>query len=167
MNSRRVAAATDRDASDIEEQLVDVRLGLTRLQRMLSSRRINGEMAEAAGVHLSQQSIEVLRALGDSEPMPVGDVARAARMDTGAVSRQLRSLEEAGLVDRRASATHGSVVLVQATPTGRRLAHRYERLRAAHLSIALADWEPAERRELGTLLLRLVDDLSRTPYQAD
>ena len=168
MTTRRaVPVAEDSEGSEIEEQLVDVRLGLTRLQRMLSSRRINAEMADAAGVPLSQQSIEVLRALGDNDPRPVGRVARAARMDTGAVSRQLRALEDAGLVERRASETHGSVVLVQATPRGRRLAARYERLRSAHLSIALAAWEPDERRELGRLLLRLVDDLSNTPYQSE
>lgn len=167
VNRRAVPKVDDDDRSDIEEQLVDVRLGLMRLQRMLSSRRINSEMADAAGVPLSQQSIEVLRALGDNDPMPVGAVARAARMDTGAVSRQLRALEDATLVERRASETHGSVVLVQATPRGRRLAARYERLRSAHLSIALADWDPDERRELGRLLLRLVDDLSVTPYQSE
>jgi len=98
------------ESGDIESQLVDVRLGISRLQRLLSSRRINASMAEAAGVDLSQQSIEVLRALGGNDPMPVGDLARSARMDTGAVSRQLRTLEELGLVERRASEQHGSTL---------------------------------------------------------
>lgn len=150
--------------SDIETELVDVRLGISRLQRLLSSRRINAGMADAAGVGLSQQSIEVLRALGSNEAMPVGELARAARMDTGAVSRQLRTLTDLGLVERRASEHHGSIVLVVGTPAGRALAARYERVRSAQLSRALADWEPEERVELGRLLLRLVDDLQSTPY---
>jgi len=152
------------ESGDIESQLVDVRLGISRLQRLLSSRRINASMAEAAGVDLSQQSIEVLRALGGNDPMPVGDLARSARMDTGAVSRQLRTLEELGLVERRASEQHGSIVLVVATNSGRALARRYERVRGAHLSLALAEWDAEERLQLGRLLLRLVDDLQSTPY---
>ena len=83
---------------DIETQLQSVRLGLTRLQRLLSSRRVHAGMAGAARVVLPQQAMNVLRALGDREPLPVGDLARAARMDTGAVSRQIRVLEEEGLV---------------------------------------------------------------------
>lgn len=150
--------------SDIESELVEVRLGISRLQRLLSSRRINAGMADAAGVDLTQQSIEVLRALGSNDPMPVGEVARVARMDTGAVSRQLRTLTDLGLVERQASEHHGSIVLVVGTPAGRALAARYERVRSAQLSRALADWEPAERVELGRLLLRLVDDLQSTPY---
>ena len=88
---------------DIETQLQSVRLGLTRLQRLLSSRRVHAGMAGAARVVLPQQAMNVLRALGDREPLPVGDLARAARMDTGAVSRQIRVLEEEGLVERRSS----------------------------------------------------------------
>ncbi len=153
---------------DIETQLQSVRLGLTRLQRLLSSRRVHAGMAGAARVVLPQQAMNVLRALGDREPLPVGDLARAARMDTGAVSRQIRVLEEEGLVERRSSPQHGSIVLVEATTEGKAMAQRFERVRGAQLSRALVDWTPEERHQLGELMLRLVDDLQATPYlQAD
>ena len=156
------------EQDDIETQLQSVRLGLTRLQRLLSSRRVHAGMAGAARVVLPQQAMNVLRALGDREPLPVGDLARAARMDTGAVSRQIRVLEEEGLVERRSSPQHGSIVLVEATSDGRSMAEGFERVRSAQLSRALADWTPEERLELGRLLIRLVDDLQSTPYlQAD
>lgn len=149
---------------DIEEQLQTVRLGLTRLQRLLSSRRVHAGMAGAARVALPQQAMNVLRALGDREPLPVGDLARAARMDTGAVSRQIRLLEEEGLVERQSSPQHGSIVLVEATDEGKAMARRFERVRSAQLSRALVDWTPEERSQLGSLMLRLVDDLQATPY---
>ncbi len=148
----------------LEAQLGPVRLGLTRLGRLLSSRRVHAGMAGAAGVVLPQQAIDVLRALGDRDALPVGDLARAARMDTGAVSRQVRVLEGAGLAERRASPQHGSIVLVEATPEGRATAHRFEKVRNSQLSRALATWTDEERGELGRLLLRLVDDLQSTPY---
>jgi DNA-binding MarR family transcriptional regulator len=153
-------------STSIEDQLGDVRRGLTRLGRMLSSRRVHAGMASAAGVTLPEQAMNVLRALGDRDPLPVGDLARAARMDAGAVSRQLRALEDAGLAERRPSPQHRSIVLVVATSEGRETARRFEQVRNAQLSRALADWTTAERAELGRLLLRLVDDLQSTPYQA-
>jgi DNA-binding MarR family transcriptional regulator len=156
------------EQDDIETQLQSVRLGLTRLQRLLSSRRVHAGMAGAARVVLPQQAMNVLRSLGDREPLPVGDLARAARMDTGAVSRQIRVLEEEGLVERRSSPQHGSIVLVEATAEGRAMAQRFERVRGAQLSRALMEWTPEERKQLGELMLRLVDDLQATPYlQAD
>lgn len=154
-------------AAGLEAELVGIRVGLARLQRMLSSRRLNAGAAEAAGIALNQQAIEVLRALGSADPMPVGDLARAARMDTGAVSRQLRVLEDLGYVERRASEQHGSIVLVASTSLGRTTAARYERVRNLQLSRALAEWAPEERLELGRLLVRLVDDLQSIPYIED
>jgi DNA-binding MarR family transcriptional regulator len=149
---------------DLEAQLQTVRLGLTRLQRLLSSRRVHAGMAGAARVVLPQQAMNVLRALGDRDPLPVGDLARAARMDTGAVSRQIRVLEEEGLVERHSSPQHGSIVLVVATEEGRAMAQRFERVRSAQLSRALIEWTPEERTQLGALMVRLVDDLQATPY---
>jgi DNA-binding MarR family transcriptional regulator len=123
-------------------------------------------MADAAGVTLPAQAMTVLRALGDRDPLPVGDLARAARMDAGAVSRQIRVLQDAGMVERRTSPQHRSIVLVVATDEGREVARRFERVRHAQLSRALADWTDDEREELGRLLLRLVDDLQSTPYMS-
>lgn len=142
-------------------------LALQRLQRLLSSRRVQSSWATAAGVPLPQQAIQVLRTLGDEPPRPVADVARAARMDVGAVSRQLRKLAEAGLARREASPHNGSVVLVEATPAGVDLARRYEDVGDRQLADALAGWSDHDRERLGQLLLRFVDDLQRTPYRND
>lgn len=146
------------------EELAPVRVGMTRLQRLFASRRIHSNMAAAAGVRLSEQALQVLRTLADGRSLPVGDLARAARMDTGAVSRQLRTLEDQGLVQRESSPAHGSIVLVEATGEGRRMARRYEKVRSGQLARALEGWTPEERAELGRLLVRLVDDLQSTPY---
>jgi DNA-binding MarR family transcriptional regulator len=155
---------TGDEAASIDRDLDAVRSGMARLQRMFGSRRIHSNMAAAAGVGLSAQGLQVLRALADGGPRSVGEVARDARMDTGAVSRQLRLLVEEGLVSRRQSPAHGSVVLVEATEEGRRLSARYERVRTGQLARALGGWSAEERRTLGELLVRLVDDLQSTPY---
>lgn len=139
-------------------------LALRRLQRLMASRRRYASQAEAAGVSLSQQAVLVLRAVAEGETRPVADVARAARMDVGAVSRQLRKLEDEQLVVRSPSPTNASVVLVEATPAGREVARQFDAAGAQHLENALDDWRPEDRQLLGDLLLRLVDDLQQTPY---
>jgi DNA-binding MarR family transcriptional regulator len=149
------------------EGLDTLSLALHRLQRLLSSRRVHQRLADAAGVDLPQQAVQVLRALDVAEPMAVADIARTARMDVAAVSRQLRALEERRLVSRRVSPTNASVVLVTATARGVKLAGRLGSVQDRHLRDALADWTSEERGELGELLLRLVDDLQRTPYRTE
>jgi DNA-binding MarR family transcriptional regulator len=142
----------------------ELRLGLHRLQRLLSSRRAFSNLADAAGVDLSQQSAEVLGALGDNGAQPVAEVARRARMDVAAVSRQLRTLEERQLARRRPSPNHRSVVLVEATARGKRVAQQIDVVRRRHLDEVLTGWAAGDRTSLGALLLRFVDDLQRTPF---
>jgi DNA-binding MarR family transcriptional regulator len=137
--------------------------GLRRMQRLLGSRRVFATLAAAAGVDLSQQAVDVLLALRDGAPRPIGDVARAARLDVAAVSRQLRVLEASDYV-RRGDGGRGSVVLVAAEPSGQELVERIEAVRGEQLRRALAGWTPEERAQLGGLLVRLADDLHRAPY---
>lgn len=139
--------------------------GLYRLQRLLASRRVSSAMATSAGVGLGQQGVQLLRALRDGAARPVAETARAARMDVGAASRQLRKLDEAGLLVREQSPDNASVVLVRLTPAGAALARRLHDVTGRHLRDALDAWTPEEREQLGALLGRLVEDLQRTPYR--
>ncbi len=138
--------------------------GIHRLQRLMASRRVAARLAEAAGVELPQQAVNVLRVLGDGEARTVADVARAARMDIGAVSRQLTVLEERRLV-RRPAGSNGAA-LVAATAAGRRSAASVEAVQSRHLRDVLAGWTPEEREAFGRLFLRFVDGLAHTPYRA-
>jgi DNA-binding MarR family transcriptional regulator len=138
--------------------------GLHRLSRLLGSRRVFSRLADAAGVDLSQQAIQVLRVLDRNDALSVAEVARAANMDTGAVSRQLVTLEERGFASRRPSAAHGSVVLVTATARGERVLAHVNAVQDRHLREALSGWSDDDRAELGRLLARLVLDLQGTPY---
>jgi DNA-binding MarR family transcriptional regulator len=153
-------------SSRLESGFDGISNGLYRLQRLLSSRRVSSSLAEAADLKVSQQGMQILRALRDGVSRPVAEAARAARMDVGAASRQLRMLDDAGLTERSASADNASVVLVRLSDRGAQLAKRLQQVNNQHLRDALADWTIAEREQLGHLLVRLVDDLQRTPYRS-
>ena len=145
--------------------LEPVRVGLHRLQRLLAGRRAWAALAAAADVDLAQQEIQVLQVLHDGEARSIADLARLAAMDAAAVSRQVRGLEERGLVVRRSSPAHGRVVLLELTDDGARCARRLHDMRDRHLEDALGAWTPDEREALGRLLIRLVDDLQAVPYR--
>ena len=96
---------------------------------------------------------------------PVAQLARAARMDVGAVSRQLAACSRTtGYVTKAASPDQRSVVLVRGDRARPRVARRVANVRNGHLAHALGGWTAADRRTLAVLLRRLVDDLQATPY---
>jgi DNA-binding MarR family transcriptional regulator len=140
-----------------------LRTGLRRMQRLLASRRIFASMAGAAGAEVTQQGVDILTALADGAARPIGEVARLARLDGGAVSRQITRLEADGYV-RREGARRGSVVLVTATRRGRTLLEKVEAVRSDQLQRALSGWTAEEQAELGRLLVRLADDLQGAAY---
>jgi DNA-binding MarR family transcriptional regulator len=148
-----------------EPDVESVRLGLYRLQRLLASRRPAAALASAAGLDLSQKEIQVLQVLQDGAARSLAELARSARLDAGAVSRQVQALEERGLVGRRRSPDHGRIVLIEPSAEGLDAARRVHDLRNHHLLDALAQWSPNERDTLGRLLIRLVDDLQATPHR--
>jgi DNA-binding MarR family transcriptional regulator len=149
-----------------DASVAQIAAALARLKQLQGSRRVAALMNRAAGVELSQQEAQVLRTLGDGVVRPVAELARAAHMDVGAVSRQVRTLDERGFVTRSPSPDNGSVVLVELTPRGRNAANGLARAADRHLANSLAAWTDADRRLAGGLLARLVDDLQRTPYPA-
>lgn len=157
-----VTQSSPRAVADAGGDLAGLAAALRSLQRLGASRRVHAALSRAAGTDLSQQAVQVLAALDG--PVPVARLAEAARMDVGAVSRQLRTLEAAGYLRREPSEEHGSVVLVTATDRGRAVADRIAAIRTGHLQRALTGWSPDERRRLAVLLQRLVDDLQATPY---
>jgi DNA-binding MarR family transcriptional regulator len=159
----RSASATPSPAPAPPDDALNV--ALERLRRLMGSRSVYARQAEAAEVALPQQAVQVLSTLAGQPPRAVAEVARAARMDVGAVSRQLRILEDAGLASRKGSPTNGTVVLTAATAAGEELAARFRDVGRAQLERALAAWPPEEREQLGRLMLRFVEDLQRTPYE--
>ncbi len=71
------------------------------------------------------------------------------------MSRQLRALEQLGLVGREPDPADGRAWLVTLTEEGRRRVSRVREARRARYAGRLADWDPAEVDELARLLNRL------------
>jgi DNA-binding MarR family transcriptional regulator len=144
-------------------ELEELSTSLHRLGRLLASRQISSRITTAAGVEVSQQGTTLLRVLLRGGQQSVNAVAAAAGMDLGAVSRQVRLLEEAGAVARSSHPDDGRVALLALTPEGRRIAERIRAIGMRHLEDALQHWSSGDERLLAELLRRFVDDLIATP----
>ncbi|MCQ4084771.1 MarR family transcriptional regulator [Streptomyces sp. RB6PN25] len=87
------------------------------------------------------------------------DLAAEAFLDLSTVSRQVRSLVERGLVERRPDPEDRRGYLLTATDAGHETYMEFRRQRDAELGALLASWSPEDRYQLIRLMTRLNDDL--------
>ena len=89
-------------------------------------------------------------------PQPVTKLAELEQVSSPAITKMVSALESAGLAQRERSETDRRVVLVSATPAGKRLLERGRAARVRAIAALLAD---ATEAQLQTL--RAASDVSR------
>jgi len=111
--------------------------------RLLRVARTADEVLDLDGPRASLLSVLVF-----AGPLPVGRLAELERVSPPAITKTVALLESAGLALRTRSELDRRVVLVSATPAGRRL---LERGRAARVRAVAALFASASGAELATL----------------
>jgi DNA-binding MarR family transcriptional regulator len=139
---------------------------LEQFLRLNSSRRVHAKQAAAAGVAISQPGYLLLRRIQEDGPLSLGDLARMTEMDPAAAGRQVRQLEDEGLVTRSAREDDGRVSLVRATAKGAAVRRRIAAVLEAHLCDVLEQWSLRDRHQFALLLDRFVEDSRATPYRS-
>ena len=81
-------------------QMEAIECAIERLLRLYASRKVHARRAAAAGVVISQPGFSLLRRLREEGELTLGELARLTQMDPAATGRQIRLLEEEGLVMR-------------------------------------------------------------------
>ena len=140
------------------DDVAAIQRGLEQLDRLRASRNGHAGLVAATGVDLSRPAYALLRRIDEHGPATLGDLARAAGMDAASTGRQVRRLEELGYVERAPDADDGRVITVSITRQGRGARRRIAEVLEAHLRDTLTRWSETDRRALGELLTRLVDD---------
>ena len=139
---------------------------LEQLLRLSASRRVHAKQAAAAGVVVSQPGYLLLRRIQEEGPLSLGDLARLTEMDPAAAGRQVRQLEDEGLVARSSSRGDGRVSLVSVTLKGVMVRQRIAEVLEGHMCDVLEKWSPRDRHQFAILLDRFVEDLRATPYRS-
>jgi DNA-binding MarR family transcriptional regulator len=124
---------------------------------MEASRRFRSRDPED---QVDPSSFPLAKQLMCHDAMRVTDVATRLGLDASTVSRQIKHLEDKGLVERTPDPADGRASLVQISATGQAsmqaaFRRRYERIRAV-----LEPWTDDDRARLQELLTRLADDLA-------
>jgi DNA-binding MarR family transcriptional regulator len=104
-------------------------------------------------------SLPLAKQLLANEAMRVSDLATCVELDNSTVSRQIKQLEDKGIVERTTDPDDGRASLVRLTEHGRETVIAGFRRRFERIKTALEPWTDADRAQLQSLLTRLAADL--------
>jgi len=133
------ATISGHDAVGLGPLAADLRLVVGRLSRRL---RQHGESGITASLLSALWTIERL------QPVSLGDLAEAERVQPPTVTRVVAKLEDTALVAREEEPSDRRVSRVRLTPEGQRLLDRTRRLRTAYLARRLRSVAPRDRQVL-------------------
>jgi len=125
MNAATATRARTPSATDAERLAADLRVAVARLARRLR---------QQIGTDLTASLLSALWSIERLEPVTLGDLAVAERVQPPTLTRIAARLEETGLVVRRTDASDRRVTIVQLSPDGRRLLERTRTRRTAYLT---------------------------------
>jgi len=111
------------------------------------------------GEELEFSSIALLKALAHHGALRLTDLAGLLDLDASTVSRNVRALEERGLVARTTDPDDGRATRLALTDEGRGRLEAGASRRRALVAELLEDWTPEDRETLRRLLTRLADDV--------
>ena len=145
--------------------IADAEHALERLFRLTMNRKVHTKQSAAVGAAVTRAGYAVLRCIDEAGEPALGAIARECSMDPAAAGRQVRTLEDDGLVERYATADDGRVTVVRLTRTGHDVYRRIVEVRHAYMTEVLAGWSVADRATLARLVERLVDDLKAVRFR--
>ncbi len=93
--------------------------------------------------------------VSEQEPVRLSELAEAADLDLSTVSRQMRDLVDAGLVDKVRDPHDGRASLLSLTPRGAEALAAVSAARRLVIADAVAGWTEEEKEDLASRLMRL------------
>jgi DNA-binding MarR family transcriptional regulator len=134
---------------------------LTQLSAVLTRSRVIDEAQRAAGAGLDRPGIGIITALRlAGRPMRIGEIAERQQVAGPHVTRTVAGLEQHGMVHRVTDPADARARLVELTEDGAAAADRYVTTVFGFFTDVLGEWSDEDRRQLGALLGRLVDDIT-------
>lgn len=142
--------AMDTDLRDLHEALLD-------LSGIMNRPQPDAALIAEAGIEFDRALFPLLVRIDRRGPLGVVELAELAGRDHSTVSRQVAKLESLGLVTRYPDPKDRRVRVAATTPKARVLTEALDAARQRLWTQALADWSPADRRDLARLLRKLAD----------
>lgn len=145
------------------EDVRAVEAAVGRIARVTYSHRARRRIEDRSGVPLGPNAITVLSTVLAHAPVRFGVVARRVGLQPSRVSKEVRTLVEAGLVEQVEDPDDRRAVLLVATDKGADAHRRYRDAAEQALADVLAEWPDRDVHTLARLLGRLADGFSNPP----
>jgi DNA-binding MarR family transcriptional regulator len=139
--------------------LIKVDEALLTLGRPSHLRRIGERVRAGAGLPLDRAAYPVLRGIAECGPVRLSDLAIRLGVEISTASRQVKELEQAGLVERTGDPKDGRVTMLALAPAGREALKKLRESWRRTLVEILDAWPEDEREALANLLARLAADM--------
>lgn len=123
-------------------------------------KRVMGERAREVHPELHPMTYFMLTHLATHGPLRGADLADAFGMDKGGVSRQVQSLVDLGLVERKPAPEDRRAILLDATDEGRERLDAMSRSRRDRFDERLAEWTDEELSSFAARLAAYNQSLS-------
>jgi DNA-binding MarR family transcriptional regulator len=115
----------------------------------------NAALDRARRQRKGASTLSLLQVVAATQGIRPSDIASAQDVHPSQVTRQVRELEQLGLVQITADAADGRSCLVTLTPAGAEELQALTEEGLSRFGLFVADWEPEEVRMLTTLLQKL------------
>ncbi|MEW6477349.1 MAG: MarR family transcriptional regulator [Actinomycetota bacterium] len=143
-----------------DDVIVRLERALTGMVRLLQLPRVVARVVGGSGPGLERAAYGALRRIHDQGGLRLSELAAELELDASTVSRQVRQLEAAGLVARRADPGDGRASVVVLTPAGKRVLGRVAAARRRFVAEVVAGWSEEDRVALAGLLERFGGDVA-------
>ena len=138
---------------------VDVHAMVTALFTLTSGMERARRQRKAAG------TLSLLQLLAGRQPLRPSEIAEVHGVHPSLVTRQVRELEDAGLVQVAADPADGRSCLVTLTPAGAGELQRLTQAGLDRFALFVADWQPGDVRMLTALLDKLRNSIAAVAAQ--
>lgn len=115
---------------------------------------------------LERTAYQVLAKLFDQGPQRLSALAAVLELDMSTVSRQVRSLEDSGLLVREVDPSDRRASILRLTAAGSEAMHRTRRLRRGVMRNVLSSWPSEDVATFADLLERFGADWRETDVEA-
>ncbi|NNN21095.1 MAG: MarR family transcriptional regulator [Acidimicrobiales bacterium] len=121
---------------------------------------IPGHLPESA-IPFDKSAYWAMVCIGEAGPMRLSDLSVQLGLDLSTVSRQIRDLANAGLVERTPDPIDGRAMLLNLTKEGEKLQNSIAKVRRSRMDEVLEGWREEDMVELLGVLSRFTDGVAR------
>ena len=139
---------------DRREQLLAIHRFVDLVVASSRSPRQRERLNRAAALPVTASGSSLLRTIARHGPIAPGDLAGRIGLDQSTVSRQVRALEDVGLVARTPAPDDGRSSLIGLADSGRRVLERIREVAMHDYDAALEGWSDEDRATFAALLDR-------------